>query len=51
MEALPLENIIKKYDVYEFYINNPDKNTHDLFFKDNTISTTKYNAFTFLPKA
>ena len=51
MEAPPLEKIIKKNDVYEFYINNPDKNTRDLFFKDNTISTTKYNAFTFLPKA
>ena len=51
MEAPPLSNIIKKNDVYEFYINNPDKNTTELFFKNNTISTTKYNAFTFLPKA
>ena len=45
MEAPPLENIIKKNDKYEFYIND------DLMFKNNTISTTKYNAFTFLPKA
>ena len=51
MEAPPLENIIKREDIYEFYINNPDKNTNELMFKDNTISTTKYNAFTFLPKA
>ena len=42
MEAPPLSNIIKKNDVYEFYINNPDKNTTELFFKNNTISTTYY---------
>ena len=51
MEAPPLENIVKREDIYEFYINNPDKNTQELMFKNNTISTTKYNAFTFLPKA
>ena len=51
MEAPPLEKIIKREDLYEFYINNPDKNSTELMFKDNTISTTKYNAFTFLPKA
>ena len=51
MEAPPLENIIKKNDKYEFYINEPERNTNDLMFKNNTISTTKYNAFTFLPKA
>ena len=51
MEAPPLENIIKKEDIYEFYINNPDKNTKELMFKNNTISTTKYNLITFLPKA
>ena len=51
MEAPPLENIIKREDIYEFYINDPDRNTNELMFKNNTISTTKYNAFTFLPKA
>ena len=51
MEAPPLENIVKKDDIYEFYINNPDRNTQELMFKDNTVSTTKYNALTFLPKA
>ena len=51
MEAPPLEKIIKKEDIYEFYINDPIKNTEELMFKDNKISTTKYNAFTFLPKA
>ena len=51
MEAPPLENIVKKEDIYEFYINDPDRNTTELMFKNNTISTTKYNAFTFLPKA
>ena len=51
MEAPPLERIVKKNDVYEFYINEPERNTKELMFKDNRISTTKYNAFTFLPKA
>ena len=51
MEAPPLEKIIKKNDIYEFYINDPQKNTEELMFKDNKITTTKYNAFTFLPKA
>ena len=51
MEAPPLEKIIKREDLYEFYINDPEKNNVELFFKNNKISTTKYNAFTFLPKA
>ena len=51
MEAPPLVNIVKRDDIYEFYINNPDRNTQELMFKDNTVSTTKYNALTFLPKA
>ena len=51
MEAPPLEKIVKKNGVYEFYINDPEKNTKELMFKDNRISTTKYNALTFLPKA
>jgi phospholipid-transporting ATPase len=51
MEAPPLEKIVKREDIYEFYINDPQRNTEELMFKDNKISTTKYNAFTFLPKA
>ena len=51
MEAPPLEKIVKKNDIYEFYINDPQRNTEELMFKDNKISTTKYNALTFLPKA
>ena len=51
MEAPPLEKIVKKSNIYEFYINNIKGNTEELFFKDNKISTTKYNIFTFLPKA
>ena len=51
MEAPPLEKIIKREDIYEFYINDPQKNTEELRFKDNKISTTKYNTLTFLPKA
>ena len=51
MEAPPLEKINKKSNIYEFYINNTKGNVEELFFKDNKISTTKYNIFTFLPKA
>ena len=35
------------YDYMEFCINDNEKNKE---IKDNTISTTKYNVFTFLPK-
>ena len=51
MEAPPLEKIVKKSNIYEFYINNRIGNKEELFFKDNKISTTKYNIITFLPKA
>ena len=51
MEAPPLEKIVKKINIYEFYVNNAKLNKEELFFKDNRISTTKYNIFTFLPKA
>ena len=51
MEAPPLVTIVKNDGIYEFYINDPEKNTNELGFKNNTISTTKYNAITFLPKA
>ena len=51
MEAPPLEKIVKKTNIYEFYINNIKGNTEELHFKDNRISTTKYNIITFLPKA
>ena len=51
MEAPPLEKIVKKSNIYEFYINNIKGNAEELFFKDNRISTTKYSIFTFLPKA
>ena len=50
MEASTFEKIIKKEDIYKLYINAPQKNTEELMFKDNKISTTKYNAFTFSPK-
>ena len=43
METPPLEKIIKKEDVYEFYINDSQRNTDELMLKDNM----KYNAFTF----
>ena len=49
-EAPNLEKL-KKSNLYEFYINNSQLNITELFFKNNHISTTKYNIFTFLPKA
>ena len=36
---------------YQFYINNSEKNEKDLHFKNNKISTRKYNIITFLPKS
>ena len=33
----------------EFFINNNEKNS-EFHLKDNTITTTKYNLFTFIPK-
>ena len=50
-EPPPLEILTPNLKKYQFYINKPEKNKKDLFFKDNKISTTKYNIFTFLPKA
>jgi magnesium-transporting ATPase (P-type) len=51
MEIPPLTKIEKKTNIYEFYINNREKNTEELLYPNNKISTTKYNIFTFLPKA
>ena len=51
MEVPPLTKIEKKPNIYEFYINNMEKNTKELLYPKNKISTTKYNFFTFLPKA
>ena len=51
MEVPPLTKIEKKINIYEFYINNMEKNSKELLYPNNKISTTKYNIFTFLPKA
>ena len=51
MEVPPLTKIEKKTNIYEFYINNMEKNTKELLYPNNKISTTKYNCITFLPKA
>ena len=51
MEFPPLTKIEKKPNIYEFYINNMKKNTEELLYPNNKISTTKYNILTFLPKA
>ena len=51
MEVPPLTKIEKKQNIYEFYINNSKKNSEELLYPNNTISTTKYNIITFLPKA
>ena len=36
---------------YKFYINNTNSNISEYNFTNNKITTTKYNIFTFLPKA
>ena len=51
LEFPPLTKIEKKPNIYEFYINNMEKNTKELLYPNNKISTTKYNIITFLPKA
>ena len=51
MEVPPLTKIEKKTNIYEFYINNKNKNTEELLYPNNKISTTKYNILTFFPKA
>ena len=35
---------------YKFYINNTEKNNKEYKYKNNTISTTKYNIITFIQK-
>ena len=50
LEVPPLTKIEKKPNIYEFYINNAEKNTKELLYPNNKISTTKYNILTFLPK-
>ena len=41
----------KKSNLYEFYINNSQKNEEEYNYKDNCVNTKKYNIITFLPKA
>ena len=36
---------------FKFYINNNERNKKEFKFKNNTLSTTKYNIITFIPKA
>ena len=38
-------------NVYKFFINNTDQNKFLYNFHNNKITTTKYNLFTFIPKA
>ena len=38
-------------NIYKFFINNVDLNISSFHVKNNTIDTTKYNIFTFIPKA
>ena len=51
IENTPIKKIIKSNNTYEFYINDIKKNTKELFFKNNKITTTKYTIISFLPKA
>ena len=41
----------KKTDLYEFYINDVEKNKEHYNFKNNEVNTKKYNIINFLPKA
>ena len=38
-------------NIYKFFINDTAQNISSFHFKNNTISTTKYNIITFIPKA
>ena len=40
-----------KSKLHRFYINDNERNSSEFHHKSNAVSTTKYNAFTFLPKA
>ena len=44
------ENSVKD-NLYQFHINDSEYNKIKLHFKDNKIDTTKYNIFSFIPKA
>ena len=41
----------EKSSLYEFYINNSERNEKEFHFKDNKVDTQKYNFITFLPKS
>ena len=41
----------KDKEVYQFYINDPQRNFQEFHFKSNEINTRKYNWVTFIPKA
>ena len=43
--------IIPNFSLYQFYINNQEKNKKELKYKSNEVDTRKYNFITFLPKA
>jgi phospholipid-transporting ATPase len=43
--------IIYTLGVYQFYINNAEKNHKEFQFQSNEIDTRKYNCITFLPKS
>ena len=52
--SLLTKSILQKFEdenVYQFYINNIDQNINEFHYKNNKIDTTKYNIFTFIPKA
>ena len=38
-------------NIYKFFINDTNQNITSFHFKNNKIDTTKYNIFTFIPKA
>ena len=42
---------LQEESVYKYFINNTQDNISTYHFKNNKIDTTKYNIFTFIPKA
>ena len=39
----------KEQEIYQFYINDPQRNQLEYQFKKNKINTRKYNWITFIP--
>ena len=52
--SLITKSILQKFPdeaIYQFYVNDIEQNINEFHLKNNKIDTTKYNIFTFIPKA